>query len=43
MTFTLEPSIFWPGRVGARVEDIFVCAPGGARSLNRYGRDLVAV
>jgi Xaa-Pro aminopeptidase len=42
MTFTLEPSIFWPGRVGARVEDIFVCTPGGARSLNRYGRELVA-
>ncbi|MEV7232160.1 Xaa-Pro peptidase family protein [Polymorphospora sp. NPDC051019] len=43
MTFTIEPSIFWPGRVGARVEDVFVCTPGGGRSLNRYHRDLVAV
>jgi Xaa-Pro aminopeptidase len=43
MTFTIEPSVFWPGRVGARVEDIFVCTPAGGRSLNRYHRDLVAV
>lgn len=43
MTFTIEPSVFWPGRVGARVEDLFVCTPSGGRSLNRYHRDLVAV
>ncbi|MBT4886419.1 MAG: aminopeptidase P family protein, partial [Planctomycetaceae bacterium] len=24
MTFTIEPSVFWPGRVGVRVEDIIV-------------------
>ncbi len=43
MTFTIEPSIFWPEHVGARVEDIFVCRPGGAQSLNEYPRDLVSV
>jgi Xaa-Pro aminopeptidase len=43
MTFTIEPSIFWPGHLGARVEDIFVSRPGGAQSLNDYSRDMVAV
>jgi len=43
MTFTIEPSIFWPGHVGVRVEDMFVCQPGGANCLNGYSRDLVAV
>lgn len=43
MTFTIEPSIFWPGTVGVRVEDMFVCRPGGAECLNTYSRDLVAV
>jgi Xaa-Pro aminopeptidase len=43
MTFTLEPSVFYPGTVGVRVEDIFVCRPGGAVSLNDYSYDLVAV
>lgn len=43
MTFTIEPSVFWPGTVGARVEDIFVCRPGGAVSLNDYPYTLVAV
>ncbi|GAA0984888.1 aminopeptidase P family protein [Acrocarpospora macrocephala] len=43
MTFTIEPSIFWPGHVGARVEDLFVCTPTGAHSLNRYHREMVVV
>ena len=43
MTFTIEPSIFWPGHVGVRVEDMFVCRPGGAECLNEYSRDLVSV
>lgn len=33
MTFTDEPSIMWPGRFGVRIEDIVVCAEGGARRL----------
>jgi Xaa-Pro aminopeptidase len=33
MTFTDEPSIRLPGRFGVRIEDIVVCAEGGARRL----------
>jgi Xaa-Pro aminopeptidase len=42
MTFTDEPSIIWPGRVGVRIEDVVVCQPTGGRKLNRYPPDLVA-
>jgi Xaa-Pro aminopeptidase len=41
MTFTIEPSIFWPGHVGARIEDVIVCEPSGARKLNAYPEALV--
>ena len=41
MTFTIEPSVFWPGHVGARIEDLIVCEASGARSLNRYSPALV--
>jgi len=41
MTFTIEPSIFWPGHVGARIEDVVVCEASGARKLNRYPETLV--
>ena len=41
MTFTIEPSIFWPGHVGARIEDVVVCEAKGARKLNRYPEALV--
>jgi len=43
MVFTLEPSVFWPGRMGMRVEDVFVCEEGGGRRLNRCPLDLVVV
>jgi Xaa-Pro aminopeptidase len=42
MTFTIEPSIFWPGHLGARIEDIVVCEPTGGRKLNTYPEALVA-
>jgi len=42
MTFTIEPSVFWPGRVGVRVEDVIVCEPGGGRKLNGHPVTLVA-
>ncbi|MFC0531603.1 M24 family metallopeptidase [Phytohabitans kaempferiae] len=42
MTFTIEPSVFWPGRVGVRVEDVIVCEPGGGRKLNQHPVTLVA-
>src|SRR5205814_10060048 len=41
MTFTIEPSVFWPGHVGARIEDVVVCEANGARKLNRYPERLV--
>jgi Xaa-Pro aminopeptidase len=41
MTFTIEPSIFWPGHVGARIEDVVVCEASGSRKLNRYPDGLV--
>jgi len=41
MTFTIEPSIFWPGHVGARIEDVVVCEPSGARKLTTYSAALV--
>jgi len=43
MAFTIEPSIFWPGTVGVRIEDLFVLEEGGCRSLNAFPRDLIAV
>ncbi|HEV3460572.1 MAG TPA: Xaa-Pro peptidase family protein [Candidatus Dormibacteraeota bacterium] len=41
MTFTIEPSIFWPGHIGARIEDVIVCEPHGGRKLNRCSEALV--
>lgn len=43
MTFTIEPSVFWPGRVGVRVEDIFLLGEDGVTvKLNELPNDLVA-
>lgn len=42
MTFTIEPSVFWPGRVGVRVEDIIVVEEDGGRKINEFPTSLVA-
>ena len=42
MTFTDEPSIIVLGGFGMRIENVVVCAEGGARVLNRYPNELVA-
>ena len=42
MTFTIEPSVFWPGHVGVRVEDIVVVEEGGGRMLNEHPTTMVA-
>jgi len=42
MTFTIEPSIFWPGKVGVRVEDVIVVEENGGRKINKHSTDLVA-
>jgi Xaa-Pro aminopeptidase len=41
MTFTDEPSIFWPEHFAVRCEDIVVCAEGGGRVLNDYPMESV--
>jgi Xaa-Pro aminopeptidase len=43
MTFTIEPSIFWPGRVGVRIEDIVLVTDDGGVKLNEYSADMVVV
>ncbi|NYD68084.1 M24 family metallopeptidase [Agromyces atrinae] len=42
MLFTIEPSVFWPGRVGVRVEDVFLLSETGCASINEHSNDLVA-
>jgi len=34
MAFTVEPSIFWPGHLGIRIEDVVVVRPEGGETLN---------
>jgi Xaa-Pro aminopeptidase len=41
MTFTIEPSVFWPGHVGVRVEDIILCTADGGRKLNQHPTTMV--
>lgn len=44
MCFTVEPSVFIPGRLGARTEDVVVVGgPEGGRLLTQYRRDLQVV
>jgi len=42
MAFTIEPSIFWPGRVGVRVEDLYVLEERGCRNLNEFGHEILS-
>lgn len=41
MTFTDEPSIIVPGSFALRIENVVVCAEGGARTLNDYPNEPV--
>jgi len=43
MTFTIEPSVYWPDHTGARIEDIVVCDHTGGQKLNRYPADLLVI
>jgi len=43
MTFTIEPSVFWPGRVGVRIEDIVVVTDTAGVRLNEYSTQMVVV
>jgi Xaa-Pro dipeptidase len=42
-TFTVEPGIYIPGKLGVRIEDDVVITPDGARSLTAMGRDLLVL
>ena len=35
MAFTVEPSIYWIGRIGARIEDVVIVRPDGGETLNQ--------
>ncbi len=43
MAFSIEPGIYFPGRWGARVEDIVVMTDEGALSVNNRPHELVVV
>lgn len=40
MAFSVEPGIYFPGRWGARIEDIVVVTESGGESVNRRPHDL---
>ncbi|MFT4307294.1 MAG: M24 family metallopeptidase [Microbacterium sp.] len=43
MMFTIEPSVFWPGRVGVRVEDVFLLTDDGTTvKINELPNTMVA-
>lgn len=43
MTFSIEPGIYLPGRLGIRIEDIVACEEDGADTLNNSARGLVTI
>jgi Xaa-Pro aminopeptidase len=43
MAFTIEPSVFLPGQIGVRVEDVVIVTPDGGMTISDRHRDLVFV
>ena len=43
MAFSVEPGIYFPGRWGARIEDIVVVAEDGAQPVNHRPHELIVV
>ncbi|HXT36523.1 MAG TPA: M24 family metallopeptidase [Chloroflexota bacterium] len=35
MAFTVEPSIYWTGHIGTRIEDVVIVRPQGGEVLNQ--------
>lgn len=42
-TFTVEPGIYLPGKLGVRIEDNLVITASGARSLTSFERELIVI
>jgi Xaa-Pro aminopeptidase len=42
MAFSIEPGIYFPGRWGARIEDIVVVTDGGCEAVNRRPHHLLS-
>jgi len=43
MVFTVEPSIWYPGRFGNRIEDMVVVTPNGGRPMSKIERKLFII
>jgi Xaa-Pro aminopeptidase len=43
MAFSVEPGIYFPGKWGARIEDIVVVTPYGAEPVNHRPHELTVV
>jgi Xaa-Pro aminopeptidase len=43
MTFSIEPGVYIPGRLGVRIEDIVACGADGVEEYNNADRALVRV
>jgi Xaa-Pro aminopeptidase len=43
MAFSVEPGIYFPGRWGARIEDIVIVTDDGAESVNHRPHELIVV
>ena len=43
MTFSIEPGIYVPGKVGVRIEDLVIVTEHGAELLNHYPKELQVV
>lgn len=43
MTFSIEPGIYVPGKVGVRIEDLVIVTENGAELLNHYPKELQVI
>lgn len=43
MAFTVEPSIYWIGHIGTRIEDVVIVRPDGGEVLNRAPNTLQVI
>jgi Xaa-Pro dipeptidase len=43
MTFSIEPGIYIPGKIGIRVENCVVVTENGCESLTKFPRDLMVL